>query len=232
MVSKKGARIVTGQPKNLDYDQLENEEPAAWHQDDIHVYEDHAMVYSSTNDNLDRGFASESASWELKFPNVWAALQHTGFSRYGIGCKVTVTVNGQEIKSENEARDVLGRENDNWYIIPIQEDYLCHVACPDRDEAGKYSSCLHENRQYKVHSPCDKDICPIAYESKTGDPPLGIRQGSELRDILRDLLINNTWDDDHEITHLGPCRLNQDKEEPGNCTCGLDEKMKRIRELI
>ena len=58
-----------------------------------------ANVHCATNDNLDLGYPSESADWDLHFKRVEDALKHAGRSRVGFsGVVVTVTYNGEERK--------------------------------------------------------------------------------------------------------------------------------------
>jgi hypothetical protein len=53
-----------------------------------------------TNDNLDRGYPSEYASWELTWPSLAVFLRHVGGgSHQGVGCTVTVTVDGVEYRN-------------------------------------------------------------------------------------------------------------------------------------
>ena len=55
-------------------------------------------VYAWTNDDQDRGWPNDDASWELVFDNVEKALKHTGTSRVGVsGVKVEVRLNGEVI---------------------------------------------------------------------------------------------------------------------------------------
>lgn len=50
-----------------------------------------------TNDNLDRGYPSEDASWEGTFKNLKDALAYKGGSRAGAFCDVEVYLDGVQI---------------------------------------------------------------------------------------------------------------------------------------
>lgn len=54
-------------------------------------------VWTETNDDGDTGYPGEHATWRLEFPNVEAALKHTGKSRQGVGHRVFVHVNGEQV---------------------------------------------------------------------------------------------------------------------------------------
>ena len=74
-------------------------EPQAWQRDDATTLPGGSVrVWCATNDNLDRGHPSEHASWELTFRDRAGFLRGVGSgSRQGIGCQVTVTLNGREL---------------------------------------------------------------------------------------------------------------------------------------
>lgn len=74
--------------------------PGAWHEYDIWGDENGAVVYESTNDNYDYGYPSEHAHWENSFLNLEAAKEYAGVTRQGIGCSVTVKVNGEVYHGE------------------------------------------------------------------------------------------------------------------------------------
>ena len=85
-------------------DELQLEEPykdefGAWHR--IMIYEESngkVSVVHSTNDNLDRGYPSEYATWTETYKSVDEALSFTGKSRTGVvGCIVEVYVNNEKV---------------------------------------------------------------------------------------------------------------------------------------
>lgn len=83
-------------PENYDHDP----EPLSqvWFKYEIEERENDIIVYESTNDNLDQGYPSEYAAWDLTFKTLESALKHTGKSRTGInGAEVTVSLNGEKI---------------------------------------------------------------------------------------------------------------------------------------
>jgi hypothetical protein len=75
----------------------------AWMRISVSGHPGYARMHTSTNDNLDRGYPSEYASWtdELRptehHPDALArACRYAGVSRVGIsGIEVEVYVNGQ-----------------------------------------------------------------------------------------------------------------------------------------
>jgi hypothetical protein len=85
-------------------DPPEPAEPRAWQRYDAHTDADGSVqVWCETNDNLDRGYPSEYAAWELAYPDRRAFLRGVGGgSRQGIGCQVTVTLDGRELDWRGE----------------------------------------------------------------------------------------------------------------------------------
>lgn len=55
------------------------------------------LVRSATNDDLDQGFPTQYASWDLWFKDREAALKHTGRTRLGVGHRVFVELNGLRV---------------------------------------------------------------------------------------------------------------------------------------
>src|SRR6266704_1343442 len=80
-------------------DPPEPAEPQAWQRYDATTLPDGTIrVGCATNDNLDRGAPSEPASWELTFGDRAGFLRGVGGgSRQGIGCAVTLTLDGREL---------------------------------------------------------------------------------------------------------------------------------------
>lgn len=69
----------------------------AWHKIAIQGNENGAVAYHSTNDDEDRGYPSKYANWKVEYKSLAAAMEREGKSRHGIGCEVTVTVNGKKV---------------------------------------------------------------------------------------------------------------------------------------
>jgi hypothetical protein len=81
-------------------DPSEPSEPSAWQRYDAHT-EPGGLIRArcETNDNLDLGYPSEYASWELTWPNLGSFLRAvSGGSHQGVLCQVTVTLDGRELR--------------------------------------------------------------------------------------------------------------------------------------
>jgi len=82
-------------------------EPEAIHRISIYtVGQERHIAEHWTNDNLDHGYPSEEASWRNVHKSIVSALKCTGGSRQGIGCRVIVTLNGDEI-SDEKAKELI-----------------------------------------------------------------------------------------------------------------------------
>lgn len=69
----------------------------------------------STDDNLDTGYpGSEYATWETAYTGRAAFLRCVGGSRRGVGCDVTVLLDGKEIPHE-QARAELERKEEETH---------------------------------------------------------------------------------------------------------------------
>jgi len=56
-----------------------------------------------TNDNLDLGYPSEDANWDVSYKNKESAIKNTGGSHIGVnGCEVEVTLDGQNLRLQRE----------------------------------------------------------------------------------------------------------------------------------
>lgn len=69
---------------------------------DLYPQADGKVVVSTwTNDNLDLGEPSETARWEITYPDLPAALKASGGTRYGMwGHRVDVYLNGVLIDAQ------------------------------------------------------------------------------------------------------------------------------------
>lgn len=59
-------------------------------------------LWTETNDDGDTGYPGEHATWCLEFDNLDQVKRHTGVSRQGIGHRVFVYLDGDEIKTEED----------------------------------------------------------------------------------------------------------------------------------
>jgi hypothetical protein len=80
-------------------DPPEPSEPHAWQRYDATTNPDGSIqAWCATNDNLDRGHPSEHATWAFTFRDRPSFVRGVGGgSRQGIGCRVTVTLDGREL---------------------------------------------------------------------------------------------------------------------------------------
>jgi hypothetical protein len=85
-------------------DPPEPAEPRAWQRYDAHTNPDGSIrAWCETNDNLDHGHPSEHAAWEFTYRDRASFLRGVGGgSRQGIGCQVTVTLDGRELDRNGE----------------------------------------------------------------------------------------------------------------------------------
>ena len=70
-----------------------------WHRIEITTHPDgSATVSEATNDDLDRGYPTESAYWHYGWDDAEKAKAHHGKSRIGcLGAEVTVTHDGVKV---------------------------------------------------------------------------------------------------------------------------------------
>jgi hypothetical protein len=89
---------VNAENLEADPEPPEPQESGVWHRMEIDDCGDYILVSESTNDNLDTGYPSQCSSWANQYPNIEAALKHTGKSRIGCsGIRVEVFLNGEQI---------------------------------------------------------------------------------------------------------------------------------------
>lgn len=132
--------------------------------------------------------------------------------------------------------------NDYWLVIQDQEWAEDHEECKHRRVASISRSdgdvsyaCWHEDRESHYGTACVKGNCPIIFDAEDDGQPLGWRKSQELRELLRELLRDYSFDGENEIVHPGNCSamlLGSLLRREELCTCGLAEKMQRVRELI
>jgi hypothetical protein len=94
-------------------DPSEPSEPTAWQRNDAHT-EPGGLIRArcETNDNLDLGYPSEYASWELTWPDLHSFLRAVrGGSHQGMLRQVTVALDGRELRDGQpiERRSGCGR---------------------------------------------------------------------------------------------------------------------------
>ena len=89
----------------------DHDEPTAWERHTLQTLGDGSIQgVVETNDNLDRGYPSEHASWEVAFRNRAHLDERKCWSRTGvIGVKVTVTLDGQELHGPDVPISAPGR---------------------------------------------------------------------------------------------------------------------------
>jgi len=114
-------------------DEGEPEQARTWHRVEGHTNCDGSVsVHVSTNDNLDQGWPSEHAEWDSSCRSVLAFLKQHGISRTGcLGCEVTVTLDGQEMKRFEKTCPNCGAEAVKAYArnerleLPYVVQYEC-----------------------------------------------------------------------------------------------------------
>ncbi len=80
------------------YDDLHEE--TTWQRYDLYTMPNGTIRGEcATNDNLDHGYPSESARWEVRYRDYAQMLKLTGGSHVGcIGCQVRVFLDGKAVK--------------------------------------------------------------------------------------------------------------------------------------
>ena len=85
-------------------DPPEPAEPRAWQRYDATTLPDGTIqVWCATNDTLDRGHPSQHAAWAFTYRDRASFLRGVGGgSRQGVGCQVTVTLDGRELDRDGQ----------------------------------------------------------------------------------------------------------------------------------